>query len=116
MPHGSRQGCSLVDAEFRHKRGHLPLSLSLSLCGVPLALRLVIERCLMKEPRSRYQRVAEVAAALDAIRRRRAWPLVGPLLVSVRRQSLLWQAGVILGGVAMLLAGNGLWRWVGEGR
>lgn len=84
--------------------------------GVPLALRLVIERCLMKEPRSRYQRVAEVAAALDAIRRRRAWPLVGPLLVSVRRRSLLWQAGVVLGGVAVLLAGTGLWRWVGEGR
>lgn len=84
--------------------------------GVPLALRLVIERCLMKEPRSRFQRVAEVAAALDAIRRRHAWPLVGPLLVSVRRRSLLWHAGVILGGVATLLAGAGLWQWVGEGR
>ncbi|HUG28430.1 MAG TPA: protein kinase, partial [Gemmatimonadales bacterium] len=84
--------------------------------SAPLALRLVIERCLMKEPRSRYQRVAEVAAALDAIRRRHAWPLVGPLLVSVRRRSILWHAGVVLGGVAMLLAGAGLWRWVGEGR
>jgi len=84
--------------------------------GLPLALRLVIERCLMKEPRSRYQRVAEVAAALDAIRRRHSWPLVGPLLVSVRRRSLLWQAGVVLGGAAMLLAGTGLWRWMGEGR
>ncbi len=84
--------------------------------GAPLALRLVIERCLMKEPRSRYQRGADVAAALDAIRRRHAWPLVGPLLVSVRRRSLLWQAGAALGGVVVVLAGAGVWGWVGGGR
>src|SRR5205823_7965709 len=46
---------------------------------VPLALRLVIERCLLKDPTKRYQRAREVQDALDAIKRRRAWPLVGRL-------------------------------------
>ena len=55
----------------------------------PLALRLVIERCLLKDPTARYQRAREVRAALDAIRRRRAWPVVGRLLVTVRRRTLL---------------------------
>lgn len=55
---------------------------------VPLALRLVIERCLVKRPEGRYQRARAVIDALDAIRRRRAWPVIGRLLVSGRRRSL----------------------------
>jgi eukaryotic-like serine/threonine-protein kinase len=55
---------------------------------VPLALRLVIERCLVKDPGARYQRAAQVRDALDAIRRRRAWPLLGRLLISTRRRTL----------------------------
>ena len=55
---------------------------------VPLALRLVIERCLAKDPEARYQRASDVRAALDAIERRRSWPLVGRLLVSTRRRTV----------------------------
>lgn len=54
---------------------------------LPLAMRLVLERCLAKDPAARYQRAAQVRDALDAIRRRRAWPLVGLLLVSTLRRT-----------------------------
>jgi eukaryotic-like serine/threonine-protein kinase len=63
---------------------------------VPLALRLVIERCLIKDPAARYQRAQTVADALDAIKRRRAWPVVGRLLVSARRRALYAAAGAAL--------------------
>jgi serine/threonine-protein kinase len=67
---------------------------------VPLALRLVIERCLAKNPNGRYQHAADVRNALDAIARRNAWPLVGRLLVSTRwRRLSAWSAAV-----AVLLA------------
>jgi serine/threonine protein kinase/Flp pilus assembly protein TadD len=53
---------------------------------LPLPVRLVLERCLAKDPAARYQRAAHVRGALDAIRRRRAWPLSGRLLLSnIRR-------------------------------
>src|SRR5215207_1095364 len=55
---------------------------------VPLALRLVIVRCLAKNPNARYQHAADVRNALDAIARRNAWPLVGRLLVSTRWRRL----------------------------
>jgi eukaryotic-like serine/threonine-protein kinase len=64
---------------------------------VPLAVRLVIERCLAKNPNGRYQHAADVRAALDAIARRNAWPLVGRLLVSTRwRRLSAWSAVVAL--------------------
>ena len=56
--------------------------------SVPLALRLVIERCLVKDPAGRYQDAGAVLDALDAIRRRRAWPVVGRLLISARRRTI----------------------------
>lgn len=75
---------------------------------VPLALRLVIERCLMKQRESRYQSAGDVAAALDAIRRRHSWPLLGPLLVSVRRRTLIAIGALAVGSAALLLAGDAL--------
>jgi TolB-like protein/Tfp pilus assembly protein PilF len=42
----------------------------------------------MKDPARRYQRAHDVEDALDAIRRRRAWPVVGRLIVSVHRRTL----------------------------
>ena len=72
---------------------------------VPLALRLVIERCLMKRPEERYRSAGEVGAALDAIRRRRSWSLLGPLLLSARRQALIRIAATIMAGAGLLLAG-----------
>jgi TolB-like protein/tetratricopeptide (TPR) repeat protein/predicted Ser/Thr protein kinase len=56
--------------------------------SVPLALRLVIERCLVKDPAGRYQSAGAVDDSLDAIKRKRGWPLVGRLLVSARRRTL----------------------------
>jgi TolB-like protein/Tfp pilus assembly protein PilF len=67
--------------------------------GAPLALRLVIERCLVKDPDARYQRAADVRDALLAIRRRHAWPLVGRLLVTTRRRTLY-----AIGATALLVA------------
>jgi TolB-like protein/Tfp pilus assembly protein PilF/predicted Ser/Thr protein kinase len=63
--------------------------------NVPLALRLVIERCLTKDPAARYQRAADLRDALDAIRRRRTWLIVGGRLVPGRRH-LRRAAGVAL--------------------
>jgi eukaryotic-like serine/threonine-protein kinase len=72
---------------------------------VPLALRLVIERCLAKNPNGRYQHAADVRNALDTIARRHAWPLVGRLLVSTRwRRLSAWSAAVALIVAAALAA------------
>lgn len=49
---------------------------------VPLALRLVIQRCLTKDPSRRYQNAADVRAALVAIERRKWTQLTTLLLVA----------------------------------
>jgi len=72
---------------------------------VPLALRLVIERCLAKEPDRRYQHVGEVLGALDAIKRRHAWPLIGRLLISVRRGTIIATGSALLLAVVLAFAG-----------
>ena len=72
---------------------------------VPLALRLVIERCLAKEPDRRYQHAGDVRAALDAIKRRHAWPLIGRLLISVRRGTLIATGSALVLAVVLALAG-----------
>ena len=83
--------------------------------GVPLALRLVIERCLAKSPAMRYQRAADVRDALDSIRRRRAWPLVGRLLVSVRRRAVVGVAVSTLVVASLAAAFPALERRFGGG-
>ena len=75
---------------------------------VPLALRLVIEHCLIKDPAGRYQRAQPVADALDAIKRRRAWPVVGRLLVSARRRTLYATAAAALLLPVLVVAGGRL--------
>jgi eukaryotic-like serine/threonine-protein kinase len=72
---------------------------------VPLALRLVIERCLVKDPNGRYQRARAVLDALDAIRRRRAWPVIGPLIVSARRRTLYVAAAAAVLLPTLMVAG-----------
>ena len=76
---------------------------------VPIALRLVIERCLMKDPRARYQRVSDVRATLVTIRHRRSWPLAGRLLLANRRRGLIIGAAsaavvavLLMGGIHVL--------------
>ena len=54
---------------------------------IPLALRLVIERCLRKDPGERYQRAADVRAALHAIAARRTWRTAGNLLLRPGRRA-----------------------------
>jgi serine/threonine-protein kinase len=78
--------------------------------AVPLAVRLVIERCLVKDPASRYQRAADVRAALDAIRHRRAWPLVGRLLIAARRRSLYGGAAAAVLVLLLAIVGPGAWQ------
>jgi serine/threonine-protein kinase len=75
---------------------------------VPLGLRLVVERCLRKDPTERYQRAADVGAALEAIRRRRAWPLVGRLLVAARQRTIAASAVTGLVVLALILGRNSL--------
>jgi TolB-like protein/Tfp pilus assembly protein PilF/predicted Ser/Thr protein kinase len=75
---------------------------------VPLALRLVIERCLVKDPNGRYQRAREVLDALDAIKRRRTWPVLGPLLVSARRRTLYATAAALVLLPVLVIAGGRL--------
>ncbi|MEO8910167.1 MAG: protein kinase [Gemmatimonadaceae bacterium] len=75
---------------------------------VPLALRLVIERCLIKDPAGRYQRAQLVADALDAIKQRRAWQVVGRLLFSARRRTLYAAAAAALLLPVLVVAGDRL--------
>ena len=74
---------------------------------VPLAVRLVIERCLIKDPAGRYQRAQAVRDGLDAIKRRRAWPVIGRLLVSARRRTLY--AAAVAGLLLSALAASASW-------
>jgi eukaryotic-like serine/threonine-protein kinase len=74
--------------------------------GLPLALRLVVERCLTKDPRQRFQSAHDVGEALQAISRRREWTLLGRLLVSSRRRAMAIGGSVLIGTFALILAGR----------
>jgi TolB-like protein/Flp pilus assembly protein TadD len=65
---------------------------------VPLALRLVIDRCLVKNPDERYQRAGDVRVALEAILGRRAWGVVGRLLIPT------WRTGLRIASAAVVVA------------
>ncbi|HUG06308.1 MAG TPA: protein kinase, partial [Candidatus Limnocylindria bacterium] len=82
---------------------------------VPLALRLVIERCLQKSPEARYQSAVAVRDALEAIRRRRAWPLVGRLLISMRRRTLRTVAAALVLLAVLGTVGEQLYARMGPG-
>ncbi|HEX4684962.1 MAG TPA: protein kinase [Gemmatimonadaceae bacterium] len=73
--------------------------------STPAALRLVIERCLAKDPCARYQKAADVREALERVRKRRGWPIVGPIAVAMpphtaARLGFTAALAVILGLVA----------------
>jgi eukaryotic-like serine/threonine-protein kinase len=69
---------------------------------VPLPLRLLIERCLVKDPARRCPSAAAVREGLEAIRRRRHWRLVWRLLSDARRAAL-----VRIATAALILAAAG---------
>ena len=71
--------------------------------GVPAVLRLVIERCLEKEPERRYEHAREVGVALEAIQTG-TMPLWATWRARIRRRP--WMAAAAVGlGVVTLLAG-----------
>ncbi|HEY2379096.1 MAG TPA: protein kinase [Gemmatimonadaceae bacterium] len=72
---------------------------------VPLALRLIVERCLIKDRRGRYGSAHEVREAIDAVRRQRTWLLIGPLLISTRRRTLYAAVVAALGIIAFATEG-----------
>ena len=84
---------------------------------VPRAMRLVIERCLDKNPNERYQRASDVGEALEAIAENRSWSIVGRLLMRRRRSALQIAAGITLLAVSLLavaaLSVNGLRKHFG---
>ena len=73
---------------------------------VPLALRLVIERCLVKKPEHRYQRASDVRAALEAIQARRTWRVAGRLMIPSGRKALQITATVALAALALFAAAH----------
>lgn len=62
----------------------------------PLALRLVVERCLAKDPCRRYQRAGDLHRALKAIRAKRGWRVAAQLLLTDRRRRRLAAAAVLV--------------------
>jgi serine/threonine protein kinase len=70
--------------------------------AVPVALKILIERCLQKGPDQRYQLAGEVRSALEAIGAGAATPPVGKRNPGRRRGGLVAAASV-LGAAAMLL-------------
>jgi eukaryotic-like serine/threonine-protein kinase len=68
--------------------------------SVPLALRLVIERCLAKDPARRYQTAGAVRTALEAIIQEDTWRLTARLLFTAHRRRL----GITSAAAAVLLA------------
>lgn len=72
---------------------------------VPASVRLVIERCLAKTPAHRYQHARDVHDALQAIRRRRSWPVVGRIIGAARPRTVYASAAGLL--VAILLGLHG---------
>lgn len=72
---------------------------------VPLALRLIVERCLIRDPRGRYQTAHAVGQALDAVKRQRTWPLIGSLLISARPRTLYAAGAALLLILALAISG-----------
>jgi eukaryotic-like serine/threonine-protein kinase len=71
---------------------------------VPLTLRLVIQRCLEKDPARRYQRASDVRAALEAVQRREWLRLTMGLLLARYRRRLALGATAAATGVLVVVA------------
>ena len=69
---------------------------------VPLGLRLVIDRCLMKDPAARYQNAAEVRSALDSSGGTRPWTTAAGLLIQRHRLRLAVAAVIALASWGLL--------------
>jgi TolB-like protein/Flp pilus assembly protein TadD len=70
---------------------------------VPLALRMVIERCLAKKPDERYRRVSDVRAALEGVLARGAWRIAARLMMPSRRKGLQITAAAAVAALTLYL-------------
>lgn len=75
---------------------------------IPLPLRLVIERCLAKNPNERYQRAGDVRTALEAILARRGWRIAARLLIPSRRLAAAIVAAAAIAAFAIFIGA----RWL----
>ena len=72
---------------------------------IPLIARLIVEKCLIKDPRARYQSAKEVRQALEVVRRHGGWPVIGRLMMSVRRRTLYSTMAAALAVAVVVLFG-----------
>jgi len=91
LPFQGRTGFELTSKILREPPEPLPER-------VPAVLRAIIQRCLMKEPGQRYQRAAEVRAALEAIG---SSGYAGGVAPASARARWVWPAA--LGGLVLLV-------------
>jgi len=81
---------------------------------VPLALRLVIQRCLEKDPAGRYESAAEVRDALQSVQRSDRLVLTSRLLVGRHGRRVALYASILAIAVAAVLAAGRLEYGVGS--
>jgi serine/threonine-protein kinase len=97
-PFQGKSGYELSAAILREQPGPLPAK-------APLPLRAVVGRCLAKEPGERYQRAAEVRAALEAIATGAVAPWAG-LRYALRRRQVLAASTAVVVLLAAAIAAN----------
>jgi serine/threonine-protein kinase len=92
LPFGGRTGFELTSAILRESPRRLE--------NIPPALQAVIQRCLAKEPSQRYQKAAEIRAALETMHISTVATGIPQRERSARARWLLWSAA----GIALALA------------
>jgi tetratricopeptide (TPR) repeat protein len=98
LPFQGKTGFEMTSAILREPPRTLPER-------VPAGLRAVIQRCLAKEPGQRYQRAAEVRAALEALRSDTSVHLMQPALAGSRGAKPWMWTGAAIALLAVVLAG-----------
>jgi TolB-like protein/Tfp pilus assembly protein PilF len=106
LPYKGQTGFETASAIMRAEVPPLP-------AGVPLGLRLVIGRCLAKDPARRYQRAADVLAALEALQGRGRRRAVAGLAFGRIRSAAFTRAAALACAVIVLATGASSTRSAG---